>query len=825
MKRILYGWSLSLLLIGGCQQPRITSETPLPKAHEFSLAIDSRAEQFPDIVERRGNPARMKHYDRYANQAFNPLLDLGAWHGFLLPANEETLGAFTGPMIIAEEYSLFLARALEQLRLRDTVNQRDYPLAKARHRLWTVPGALRQQYEFDNLRLELELRYASDRTAMVSTRLFNTGHTPLSLELTWQGQLLDQWDDKQSVRQALPHWSRRLDADPQGLTIAFGRQRATWHLMMDDGARYRISRSVDTDTEIDQQHLAYRSRHSLQLAAGQQRDITTLHSYTHTRDEFQRELQRHKTVFDNPAAVRQASTRRWQGYLGRALDNTRVTPHARLAVKTIETLNGNWRSAAGQLRHGGVTPSVTARWFNGLWAWDSWKHAYAMASFNSEVAKENIRAMFDYQIDDGDPLRPADDGMVIDAIFYNRDSARDGDGGNWNERNSKPPLAAWAVWQIYRATGDRAFVEELYPKLVRYHQWWYRNRDHNRNGLVEYGATRHRLHNTPEGQLSFRIRFEQPQPSPLPGCRLQQDNWYQCSGMANYRQLLAGGQYQALDIGAQHGSGWESGMDNAARFGFISDDQLKDYAEQQYDGDLKQARRDWQVQFLAARSGDGQLQGFSINQESVELNAFLAKEKQLLARMAALLSRPSEADDYRRQADALAQQINHCFFDDISGFYYDRQIPLDPTASAGQCAGHLLTNRGRGPEGWSPLWAGVADEAKAARVKATMLDAHEFNSQVPLGTAALSNPAYDPDIYWRGRVWLDQAYFGIRGLANYGYHREARHLAHKLVQNAEGLTGRAPIRENYNPETGAMQGATNFSWSAAHLYLLYREFL
>jgi putative isomerase len=39
------------------------------------------------------------------------------------------------------------------------------------------------------------------------------------------------------------------------------------------------------------------------------------------------------------------------------------------------------------------------------------------------------------------------------------------------------------------------------------------------------------------------------------------------------------------------------------------------------------------------------------------------------------------------------------------------------------------------------------------------------------------------------------------------------------------LSDKNSIRENYNPETGAVQGATNFSWSAAHLLMLYREFL
>ncbi|EHO01685.1 hypothetical protein ESNG_00188, partial [Escherichia coli B093] len=45
-----------------------------------------------------------------------------------------------------------------------------------------------------------------------------------------------------------------------------------------------------------------------------------------------------------------------------------------------------------------------------------------------------------------------------------------------------------------------------------------------------------------------------------------------------------------------------------------------------------------------------------------------------------------------------------------------------------------------------------------------------------------------------------------------------------FFQHAKGLTADGPIQENYNPLTGAQQGAPNFSWSAAHLYMLYNDF-
>jgi putative isomerase len=49
-------------------------------------------------------------------------------------------------------------------------------------------------------------------------------------------------------------------------------------------------------------------------------------------------------------------------------------------------------------------------------------------------------------------------------------------------------------------------------------------------------------------------------------------------------------------------------------------------------------------------------------------------------------------------------------------------------------------------------------------------------------------------------------------------------MARAFFDNADGLIQDDPIRENYNPLTGKQQGAPNFSWSAAHLYMLYNDF-
>jgi putative isomerase len=309
-------------------------------------------------------------------------------------------------------------------------------------------------------------------------------------------------------------------------------------------------------------------------------------------------------------------------------------------------------------------------------------------------------------------------------------------------------LGSWAVWEIYKATKDVSFIEEMLPKLQRYHQWWYRNRDHNQNGLVEYGATKHRYHNDVEGNISFKVRYlTQPNNSEpntpavdLKTCKSADENWYICSGISLYQNIIARSDYDELDIGAQHGTAWESGMDNAARFGFINAEQLSDFADKHYQGDLTKARKDWQVMFYQNTNNAGDLLGFSINQESVELNTYLAHEKTLLANMAELLQQEKLAASYRQATKGLSKRINQCFFDEDSGFFYDRSFTLSTLKS---------------------------------NIKGVQ-ESEQVDKNGCIGTLLTA----------RGRVWLDQVYFGLIALDNYGYHQEAKTLAEKLFNNA-----------------------------------------
>ena len=56
---------------------------------------------------------------------------------------------------------------------------------------------------------------------------------------------------------------------------------------------------------------------------------------------------------------------------------------------------------------------------------------------------------------------------------------------------SMPPVGALVVWKMQERHPDDAFLAEVYPRLVQWHEWWMKARDGNHNGLLEWGSEQH----------------------------------------------------------------------------------------------------------------------------------------------------------------------------------------------------------------------------------------------------------------------------------------------------------------------------------------------
>ncbi|MGQ4514302.1 MGH1-like glycoside hydrolase domain-containing protein [Streptomyces sp. DW26H14] len=684
-----------------------------------------RADEFADLLDLGGVPAVALPGDAADNNPVNVFADLGAWHAYALPRADRpaSLGGFTGPLYLAQEYPWWLSAGFSRVRLTEHGKELSLTGGGA-PRLTSLPGLLRQSYRLgEGLSLRLELRYASRRTALVRALLINGGRTARTVSVSWAGELLRPATGPQRDAPS-------LHATDRGVAVGFARVREASDYLTDGTERFEVTHRDRVRTTVHGDGYRTELTAPLTLAPGAAHSLDWAESYTFTEAERAHDAAAVRRALAAPDTVAAEGEARWAGYLARATHGV-AAGHRRLAAKSVQTLVTNWRSAAGKILHDGVTPSLSYKWFaGGMWAWDTWKQAVGTARFAPGLGADQIRAMFDYQIRPDSTDRPQDAGMIPDCVFYNDPSTG---GTNWNERNSKPPLAAWAVMEVYRYGGDRAFLREMYPKLAAYQAWWYRNRDHNGNGLAEYGATVDPANDS-----------------------------------AEQRRLAAC---------------WESGMDNAPRF----------------DAELGAAT-------TGNRTRDGHLLGYSLQQESVDLNAYLAADQDHLAEIAEVLGMRGEAAHWRARAARTHRSVRDRMYDQATGWFYDTTLDGEP-----------LTARGRGIEGAIPLWTGTASAGQARAVRRKLVDQAEFATFVPFPVTAKSSPHYDPTAYWRGTVWLDQAYFALEGLRRYGYAADARALADRLMSHAAGLTGNAPIGENYDSATGRRLNSTNFSWSAALL--------
>ena len=381
--------------------------------------------------------------------------DLGDWHGYGLnnPEIDSLVGGLRGPAFTGERKLRlqWLSDCFEQVTLTERTNQGQKKLIfteKAVNEY--LPGMLKQHLKAGDLSLRLCEIAVSDRSTMIEYTLTNQGNRERVIGAILSG--------KATYKDARCEF---LSDQSLAVSVASGK-----HHFVVSFPEECLLRPYGSN--------AYRAEvKGRKLRPGASFKFHTFTTYcpASTREEA---IAEHQSLdFGKAGKYLKENRQRWEGYLNDIL--SKETPYLQSernrnwAVKALMTLHTNWRSAAGDLKHGGVQPATGH--FDAFWAWDSWEHAAALSVFNPELAKEQLLTMFDFQTPEG---------MIIDVVaLYQKDN---------NGVCSKPPIASWATYMVYQHTGDKAFIREMLPKLLKYHAWRYQYRDHDRNGLCEYGG-------------------------------------------------------------------------------------------------------------------------------------------------------------------------------------------------------------------------------------------------------------------------------------------------------------------------------------------------
>ena len=208
---------------------------------------------------------------------------------------------------------------------------------------------------------------------------------------------------------------------------------------------------------------------------------------------------------------------------------------------------------------------------------------------------------------------------------------------------------------------------------------------------------------------------------------------------------------------------------------------------------------------------------------SIYLNCLMYKELLAMAYIAGRLALADEAARYNDMAAVLKKAVQEHCWDEKDGMYYSVDINLLPyTGEPEYIFGKPFVLHEGAPRdypcliqrlgcwsGFMALWAGIATEQQAERmVKENLMDERTFCA--PYGVRTLSKlekmynmrPTHNPS-NWQGPIWGVSNYMVFRGLADYGFKKEARTLARKTIAlYGSDLKKEGALHEYYNPDTG-----------------------
>ncbi|QIB27034.1 amylo-alpha-1,6-glucosidase [Caloranaerobacter azorensis] len=112
---------------------------------------------------------------------------------------------------------------------------------------------------------------------------------------------------------------------------------------------------------------------------------------------------------------------------------------------------------------------MSKNWMTNIWSWDNCFNAMALAKNNPKLAWDQIMIFVDNQDESGTFPDFINDKFAL-----------------WNF--CKPPIQGWVLKWIMERTDfiKKQHVEEIYKPLVKWTEWWFKYRDSDNDGILQY---------------------------------------------------------------------------------------------------------------------------------------------------------------------------------------------------------------------------------------------------------------------------------------------------------------------------------------------------
>ena len=395
------------------------------------------------------------------------------------------------------------------------------------------------------------------------------------------------------------------------------------------------------------------------------------------------------------------------------------------------------------------------------WSWDSAFIAIGYARYDQSRAIKELTHLFESQWKNG----------LLPQIFFSPHFGRYFPGvGFWHAERSphaprdrktsgvvQPPIHATAALHVYRYATDgvlaRAFLEEVFPRLVAWHEYLHRERDPEGEGLV---YIRHPWESGMDNSPMWDAIMQRLQLMP--------------DEVPNFQRV------DTLLVGHEEDRPAAAAYD---RFAYL----IQFFAERDYD---------------EAKIRDG----CPFLVQDVLFNALLCQADRDLSEIARILR--EDPAPYEARAERTAQTMNQKLWNEEHATYLDFDL-----VTGWPIYVYVAPN-------FVPLYAGIPDEDQALRML-DALENTGFSLRnkniVPVPSYDPYGFGFSPVRYWRGPVWININWLLMRGLERYGFDDQAMRLRESIIK----LVEEGGFFEYFDPTSGKGRGSVFFSWTAALL--------
>lgn len=449
-----------------------------------------------------------------------------------------------------------------------------------------------------------------------------------------------------------------------------------------------------------------------------------------------------------------------------------------------------------------------------LFCWDSFFNGILASTVDPDTARQTIRAILTAATPEGFVPNVADD----------RSQGQPSD-------RSQLPVGAMAVWRMHQRQPNRAFLEEVYPKLVKWHDWWFAPnpatgrpyRDGNGNGLLEWGSATGGFQNMKWESLDDSPMFDDMVPDQssktmrLDAVDLNSLWAMDAENLGRMAEALGKPEEARRfrhevetmnrrmnellwdeEAGFYANRYWEPRMETfraapvpvpaealrtpsgapGLEVEYFSDRNFEQAAQKEV---VLRLDYDWTAapQIKAGEKQDG----FSIRwagklvvpKTGTYVLSFLNNNDNSYERL--WLDGQLLIDDFKRNPEFPAQHTPP--WKGTAHRTYDLKIEYsDKVRTRGKLAlvwwpldpatpKRVFSGR-YGPWSFFPMMSGAPDAARAKRLLANLKDEKQFWGEYVIPTISRQDPAFPDQFYWRGNIWAPTNYLLWLGLQRYG---------------------------------------------------------